>query len=258
MSIIYTPPIQIKRLGIVSRDYRFIFNNGYRDFSFSFPSILKLLDDKKCDAVLFSLYSIVPREGNNIYTSLVNLSNIKSVFLEEFIDSNPRQIKRFVVFHNTSVKWEEYELHQKFSTLTGMYEEEILNFVATEIPKRVFGNSVVLLCGETNGVKYSKGDKSIHDTYGLENAIPKKVNVVLNPVHDRMTRFEMNMKREFLSRNNRWVVSVWNKGKQDKNGKIKDGVKPAWTVYNNGEERSIESILNSYNLEIGILDIDNS
>jgi hypothetical protein len=120
------------------------------------------------------------------------------------------------------------------------------------------GNCVVLLCGESNGVKYSKSDKSIHDTYGLAGAIPKEVNIVLNPVHDRMTRFEMNLKREFLSRNNRWVISVWNKGKQDKNGRIKDGFDAAWTVYNNGERKIVEPISNNFNLEIGILDIGNN
>ncbi len=258
MSIIITPRLHIEKLGIVSRDYRYNFPNGYRDFSYAFPNVLKLLDDKKCDAVLFSLYTIVPREGNNIYNAFANLKNIKSVFIEEFYDGNPRDVKRFVVFHNESLKWEEYELHQKFATLTGMDEKDIFKFVSTEIPKRVLGNCVVLLCGESNGVKYSKSDKSIHDTYGLENAIPKEVNIVLNPVHDRMTRFEMNLKREFLSRNNRWVVSVWNKGKQDKNGKIKDGLDSAWTVYHNGQKKFTEPISNNYKLEIGVLNINNN
>jgi hypothetical protein len=258
MSIKNTPSLKIKKLGIVSRDYRYKFSNGYRDFSSSLPNVLKMLDDKKCDAVLFSLYSIVPREGVNIYTAFANLINIKSIFVEEFNDGNPREVKRFVVFHNDSIKWEEYELHQKFATLTGMDEKDTFNFVATEMPKRVLGNCVVLLCGESNGVKYSKSDKSIHDTYGLAGAIPKEVNIVLNPVHDRMTRFEMNLKREFLSRNNRWVISVWNKGKQDKNGRIKDGFDAAWTVYNNGERKIVEPISNNFNLEIGILDIGNN
>ncbi|PIU55320.1 MAG: hypothetical protein COS89_07690 [Deltaproteobacteria bacterium CG07_land_8_20_14_0_80_38_7] len=70
-----------------------------------------------------------------------------------------------------------------------------------------------------------------------------------------MTRFEMKLKRQFLSENKRWVISVWNKGKQDKNGKVKDGPDPAWTVFYNGNEKKVSSIQNNLNLEIGVLDI---
>ena len=253
-----TPPhLQISKVGIVSRNYSYKFENGYRDFSYALPSVIKLLDDRKCDAILFSLYTIVPRKGNDYTKMFSELKNIKAIFIEEFQDCIPREVNRYVVFSHASGGWKEYELHQKFATLTGMEKSDILHFVSDEIPKRILGNSIVLLCGESNGVKYSKNDKLVHDTYGFERAIPKDVNIVLNPVHDRMTRFEMNLKREFLSKNNRWVISVWNKGKQDRNGNIKDGFDPAWTAYHNGAKKLIEPISNNYHLEIGIIDSTN-
>jgi hypothetical protein len=38
-------------------------------------------------------------------------------------------------------------------------------------------------------------------------------------VHDRMTRFEMDKKRSYLSAADRHLVAVWNKGKVFKNRK---------------------------------------
>lgn len=133
------------------------------------------------------------------------------------------------------------------------------DFVKNEIPKRIIGNSCVLLCGEINGVKYSQTYKKVQDTFGLRTAI-KDTNIILNPSHDRMTRFEMKLKRQFLSAQflseepGRWVVSIWNKGRKDKNGRVRDGKKPAWIVFHNGEEMKVETIRNNLGVEIGILD----
>jgi len=249
------PNLNICKVGIVTRDYQKKFANGYKDFSNTLLQVLKILDGQGCDAVLFSLFSIIPREGYDPRCAFNDLKNIKSILLEEFQDGNSRTAGRYVIYYRTASGWEEYEFYQVFGTITGMPENKILDFVQKEIPKRILGNCCVLLCGETNGVKYSQGDRKIHDTFGLRKAIPLNVNVVLNPIHDRMTRFEMKLKRQFLSENNRWVISVWNKGKQDKNGKTRDGNGPAWTAFHNGKELNVPGIQNDLGVEIGVLNV---
>jgi len=249
-------PIQnFSKIGIVSRDYRYRFSNGYRDYSQKLPEILQLLDGEKCEAVLFSLFSIIPRESYDPSETFDVLKHIKVIHLEEFKDGLVRDAERYVIHHRTSSGWEKYWYYQVFGTITGMAKKEINDFVKNEIKKRFLGNSCVLLCGETNGVKYSKRDKKVHDDFGLRAAIPECVNIILNPIHDRMTRFEMKLKRQFLSKNGRWVISVWNKGKQDKNGKTRDGSGPSWTIFHNGLEREVNKIPNDIGVEIGVLDI---
>lgn len=249
------PTLDVKRIGIVSRDYRVKFENGYRDFSYSLPGVLKLLDNNGCDTIIFSLYSIIPREGYKPHVTFSGLKNVKVILLEEFVDKEEgRENRRYVVYHRSSSCWEEYEFSQKFGTLSGMPQD----FVRDEIPKRILGNCCILLCGETNGVKYSKSTKRIHDTFGVRNAIPENVKVVLNPIHDRMTRFEMKLKRQFLSENKRWAISVWNKGKENKNGKTRDGNRPAWTIFYDGIELGIQMIQNDFGVDIGILDINDA
>ena len=67
----------------------------------------------------------------------------------------------------------------------------------------------------------------------------------------------MQRHRQFLSQNGRWVISVWNKGKADKNGKVKDGKNPPWTVFHNGKDvgREVVIIGNQLDLDIGVLNM---
>lgn len=255
--IVLPPVLNIGKIGIISRDYRHRYPNGIRDFSHSLPDVMKLLDEKGCDAVLFSLYSIVPRKSYEPQSIFNRLKNLKAVFLEEFDDGEKRKAGRYVVHYQTASGWKEYSFSQVFGTLSGVSKNEIEAFVKSEMPKRILGNSCVLLCGETNGVKYSRQNKKVEDIFGLKEAIPPKSKVILNPIHDRMTRYEMKLKRQFLSKQGRWVISVWNKGKEDKSGRTRDGKNPPWTIFHNGRDVSDKASIigNQLDLDIGVLDV---
>jgi hypothetical protein len=245
------PLLKAARIGVVSRDYSRRFKNGHRDFSNALSGVLQILDRNGCDVALFSLFTLLQRNSSR---SFGVMRHVRAVMYEEFTDGKKRHAQRYVVAHRMGSIWTEYEFKQVFGTLKGS-EHKLANFVHDEMPRRFLGNCCVLLCGETNGVKYSPKDTSVHDAFGLRKAIPAKVRIILNPVHDRMTRFEMKLKRRFLSENGRLVVSVWNKGKKDKSGRIKDGLKPAWSAFFNGEEKEIQSIPNALGVEIGLVDL---
>lgn len=86
---------------------------------------------------------------------------------------------------------------------------------------------------------------------------------MLNPVHDRMTRFEMRKKRAFLSRQKRTVISVWNKGKKFRNSKtnrprVRAELTAPWTIYRTGKEQIVEVDDRSklLSVEFAIIDLD--
>ena len=121
------------------------------------------------------------------------------------------------------------------------------------MPIRTMGNCCVLICGESNIVRRRRegNDVKVHDESHIKKAMPKNVRIVLNPGHDRMGP-RMNPKREFLSKApGRWVLCVWSKGKRNKYGKERDGKKPAWMVFCNGE-RKIKTIKQLGNLPKGL------
>jgi hypothetical protein len=254
--------LKISRLGIVARDYRE--NEGNSDFSQSIDEILKLLDEKGCDGILFSLFTLL-RKNTLSEKRLKNLKNVKSLFIEEFeFIKNVRTVTSFKIYFKVNKKWKYREVTQKFATLqySKIFKRETIDPFLREIKtQRILGNSITLLCGESNVVKYSKSLKKVEDKFGFFDTIDSKVNIILNPIHDKMTRFEMKLKRSFLSHNNRIVISVWNKGKTYSNGNTRDGKLPPWTIYFNGNELELkdENIMlskNSSKIEIGILDIN--
>ena len=106
------PLLNIRKIGIVSRDYGVKFSNGYRDFSQPLPQALKLLDKERCDAVLFSLFSIIPRKGYDPRRAFNGLENIKAILLEEFQDGINREAGRYVIYFRASSGWEEYKFYQ--------------------------------------------------------------------------------------------------------------------------------------------------
>jgi hypothetical protein len=164
-----------------------------------------------------------PRKTYNPLAALKSLKNIKAVFLEFLSDPTRTPAKQLTfghnfIFYRSKKEWRKCERSQKFGSLSQCTELEAQvkmdDFVQNTMPTRTLGNSCILLCGEINGVRYSRKEEKINDRHGLRAAIPHEVKIVLNPAHDRMTRFEMKLKRKFLSENNRWVISVWNKGKK--------------------------------------------
>ena len=234
------PKLKVAKLGVVSRDYNHRFSNGFRDFSAVFSDVMKMLDGERCDTVLFSPWSIVPRTPFDPSHSLQVLQHIKAVVYEEFIDRGRqgREGTRSVVLYRQGNAWREYELPGGgFSSLKRVKAGQVEGFVQSVIPDRIMGNCCVIICGETNGVPYHQKAKTVEDDFGLRQSLPKDVTVILNPVHDWMTRFEMKLKRKFLSENNRWLISVWNKGKRDKSGGPRDARNEPWTAFHNEQNK---------------------
>ena len=253
--------LNINKIGIVSRDYRNREKNGHRDFSYAFKSILTTLDEQACDSVLFSLYTIDNRTSFNVQNILeeLNFENIRTIFLEEFKDSEERIPLENVIYYQDKDKWREQRLTQKFARANELTKKRIEDFRKEVKEKRIFGNFAVLLCGETNIVKYNKDDKKIGDPHNYLPLLNEEIEVILNPIHDRMTRYEMKLKREYLSKNQRLVVSVWNKGRSDKNGKVKNYKTPDWTVFYNGMEKELKplnhNVDNQADIQIGIINL---
>ena len=253
--------LNINKIGIVSRDYRNREKNGHRDFSYAFKSILTTLDEQACDSVLFSLYTINKRTSFNVESILkeLKIKNIRTIFLEEFKDSEERVPVENVIYYQDKDKWREQRLTQKFARANELTKKRIEDFRKEVKEKRIFGNFTVLLCGETNIVKYNKDYKKIGDPNNYLPLLNDEIKVILNPIHDRMIRPEMKSKREYLSKNQRLVVSVWNKGRSDKNGKVKIYKTPDWTVFYNGMEKELKplnhNVDNQTDIQIGIINL---
>lgn len=219
----------ISKIGVAARDYRE--NAKESDFSASIHEILSYFDSNGCDSAVFSLFTILNK--NSIKEDWFSqFKSLNSVFIEEFEmhDGKQRQTS-YKVYSRSSKGWKTYSFNQCISTITNCSQIIIDDFFKEVSTKRTFGNVMVLLCGESNIVSYSRSEKRINDKYNFLKAIPAETKIILNPVHDKMTRHEMKKKREVLSEKGRVVISVWNKGKLFGSKNTRDGVNPPWTVF---------------------------
>lgn len=252
--------VKLSKLGLVTRDYNLVAPNGCRDFSYDFEPILEYLDKQECDAALFSLYSLLYRHQSAVLLALAKQRHLKCVLVEYFdddIDANKRINTQNVLYLKTDNGWHPYSCNKRFGSLSTREKKkafELLSVVATE---RNFGNATLLVCGETNIVRYQQMNKTVVDSYQYLPLLGDGIQVIINPVHDKMLRHEMPLKRKFLSQHGRTVISLWNKGKRFANGRQLTERQPAWSIYQDGAELMVptveHSIENSIDLEIGII-----
>jgi hypothetical protein len=121
--------------------------------------------------------------------------------------------------------------------------------------RRTLDSALVLICGET-GIVTTKKTGGFYDPYEIGNLLDKlAIKIILNPIHSRMSRPHFtNAWRSYLSRHNRFVLSVWN-------AESKNESEQPWTLFRN-ETNLTESILKLHapfperrDIAIGIVDI---
>ena len=127
-------------------------------------------------------------------------------------------------------------------------------FIA-DLKNRKFGDSLLMLCGESNIVSTMRGTGELHDPFGfIELLREMEIRLILNPIHDYMRRYEMRVKRREYSRGGVTVLSVWNCGKGRES-------ETPWTAFRDGEERtaSVLQLAQPFpdrpDIRIGIVDV---
>lgn len=218
----------IRKVALVAHNYTVTDSRGLYDYSEYFTRINKLCDVQGCDTILYALYtwdstSPVARTHDSIFNGL---EQVQRVVLE--VGQPPDSFDHVEVW----VRGQQQPIlgHQRFAKSTSPTSDK-QQFV-DELASRQIGDALLVLCGESNIVKLKRASKTFEDWYGFCDRLKEiSPRVVLNPIHDYMTRYEMKEKRRYYSRNGRVVVSVWNQGRE------KESWLP-WTVFHNGNERT--------------------
>lgn len=216
----------VKKVAMVSHDYNITNIHGHRDFAEHASQIHAICDGEGCDTILYSLFtwdenSPVRRSHQALFA---NLKNVRCVILEV---GNMKSANKVV---EVWLKDEEQPriMDQFFAKSSDPYERK-REFIRN-IKRRIVGDSLVAICGESNIANYMPSNGNFRDEFGF-NAILESngIKFVFNPLHDYMTRYEMKRKRAYYSRNQRMVVTVWNMGRGRES-------KFPWTVFYNEED----------------------
>jgi hypothetical protein len=111
-------------------------------------------------------------------------------------------------------------------------------------------------CGEINGIRYDRKNKELMDEFGYLDTL-KDSKLVMIPFHTQAKRWEIKLKKKYLSLNNKIVISYWNKMKRAES-------RNPWEVFINGKDASsriieiYDPILNPQNIRIALIKTSNS
>lgn len=118
-----------------------------------------------------------------------------------------------------------------------------------DLPRRRFGHTMLLLCGEVNIVRTHRDKLHVSDDFHFRSRLRHlRINLVLNPSHTYMHRPEMASKRRAISRVAHNLISVWNRGDPKKGSESKS----PWIAYRNGKKIKITEIPLPVELRHGI------
>jgi hypothetical protein len=242
---------QIRKVALVSHNYNVADSRGLYDYSEHFARINKLCDEQGCDTILYAMYtwdpdSPVPRNHEAIFGGLRHVQRV----ILEVGRREPNRIDHTEVWLRSQQT--PLVARQKFArgAERKCKKQEFMN----DLPNRRVADSVLMLCGESNIAKMAH-HKCFTDLFGFTDCLRERsIGLILNPVHDYMTRYEMCEKRRHYSDGGRTVISVWNEGKG------RDAAQP-WTVFHDGVERT-EAVWelpspfsNRADTRIGVLDL---
>lgn len=242
---------KLQRIAVVSHDYTVRDSRGLYDYSEHFSKINQTCDAHGCDTILYALYTWDQASPINRTHAVIfdGLANVQRIVLE--VGQAPTRYDRVELW--TKQNSLPTFVVQQFAKST---EKDDLkkNFIE-ELPSRLVSNGLLVLCGESNITSLIRSTGAFRDPFSFVEQLQKlNVNVLLNPIHDYMRRYEMKEKRKFYSMNGRSVVSVWNKGKG------KEAELP-WTLFHDGKDRTEQIVevprpfRERPDIRIGILDL---
>jgi hypothetical protein len=245
-----TAAVTIGKLALVSHDYTVPSSRDFYDYSDHFHRINRVCDEHGCDTVLYALYTLdrhsIVRNHDAIFGGLAHVRTVIAEVGEPGYDR----------FDHVEV-WQRGRLtpivaKQRFATSTAP-DAEKRSFLA-DLDQRRIGDSLLVICGETNIASLVRATGGFSDPYGFADRLGgMNVGLVLNQIHDYMRRYEMREKRRYYSLGGRTVVSVWNRGKG------KEAYLP-WTVFHHGQEltEAVEELPTPFHdrpdIRIGVLD----
>jgi hypothetical protein len=228
----------IRRIALVSHNYRIAGQDARWDFSNHLAAINRKCDDEGCDTILYALYtwdvgSGFVRDHDAVFDSL---RSVERVVLEagRLAKTPGSGGDELVVEAWTRGEPGPRSMQQRFGRF-GELDPVLGGAFVGALSERRIDDAVVIICGEVSIVKLRRGG-GFYDPYCAVSRLRTLAPIILNPIHDYMTRFEMREKRRYFSREGHTVISVWNQGKRHVDGRPIGEAAVPWTVFHDGRE----------------------
>lgn len=232
-----------KKIALISRDWLTAKSGAFDDFSdkdmgFSpyFKDISHAASKAGVDTLLFCLGSHdASKLGELSHVDLFPIGTVHQCVILGIKRKNGERVEIHIRAEKSAYK----SFTQEFGKSSAKKElkNNLRAALSADDSNRIVGQAVILACGETNIIQTRREPKGqIDDPYGcLSTLRSKNIQLLLNPIHTYMRRWEMGLKRAALSKAARTVVCVWNR---TNSGEAHN----PWAAFHKGRSIEIEEI----------------
>lgn len=221
------------------------------DFREHLSDLIAIAEKQRCESLMLSLFSLDRKASHEIPELLERCHHLKNIILETGDLTTEEDLQTEVWVRHLD---RPFIFKRQFAQSSEPPDRK--SRLVQQLPYRVFGESVVLICGEANILKVDRRKKRVVDQFGVLPKLEQSgVRFVLNGWHTKAFRYEINEKRKALSKG-RLLVSVWNTWKE----RGRDGKIP-WIAYANGNNitgriRELDKpIIRRPDIRVGILQV---
>ena len=195
-----------------------------------FQRIAETCDQQGCDTILYAMFSHSEHEHPALKKQ--ELFGPQPEHLQWVILETSKDEARL---DNLTQVWarSHEKPHTLIQRLARGQDAKGKRALMADLQGRIFGSTMLPLCGEIGIINTQRDSDEIVDVHHFLDVLDEEgIEVILNPGHTFVRRYEVPIKRAELSKGKRWLLSVWNRGWHEKGPQ---GQTP-WQVFYDGHE----------------------
>ena len=231
------PDIKPEKIAVITRNYYYdpYFYTKSQDEIYP---VINICDKLGYDTILFSSWSAPLAQHYKLDHSDLfrNTKNIRNIMLEFANIPENNNFSSFTDNITTLMTRDHGVFDFKQKLAFPPENSKIISNFFDGLKSRIFGNALILICGEINMSGEILKNGKINDKYNfLDYLDSSSVKLILNPIHTYMGSPETVKKRLAIAGEDRILLSYWNQYDDDEN---------TVSIFSNDE------ILNMPNLEL--------
>lgn len=209
---IMNPDIKPEKIAVITRNY-YYYPYIYNESQDELISTINHCDKLGYDTILFSPWSV----PLNLYSQLnhrnlfKNKKNIINIIFEFANIPENDDFSSFTDNATVLLTHDDGRFDFKQQLAYPPTSDKTISDFYDQLDRRIFGNVLILLCGEINmsGIMLKNGE--IDDKYNFINYLDSSpVKLILNPIHTYMGSTETIKKRLAIAGKERALLSYWN------------------------------------------------
>lgn len=206
------PDIKPEKIAVITRNYYYT-PYIYSESQAEVTPLVQYCDDEGYDTILFSPWTVHLNfykqfDYSKLFLNTKNIRNIMFEFGNIYGDDDYSHFKDNITVLATR---DNGVFHFKQQLAFSNPNKELQQCFFNDLEKRIFGDTLILLCGEINMSGNILENTDTDDTFGFRKYLDSSsIKLILNPIHTYMGSGPTLKKRLALADKEKVLLSYWN------------------------------------------------